>query len=499
MRPLRKPLRCLTPAESRRIHEAALTLLDELGMRIEHAEARGLLERAGCRLSEAERIVRFPKRVVQDAVDRMRAAFADAERLPEGMAVRYGCVRFRTEPLHVHEDFTANAGGFCTMIYDLEGVRREATLADVRASLRLADKLDEIAYTGLPVSAQEIPEILRPVAMAAELVKHTRKFGGVEAFRSSDVPYLRRIGETVQSPDERRRWPALVPYAEARSPLCLDENMADIFLTCIREGLPQSLDTMPSGGATAPMTPAGILAQGLAETLGGLVLGYAVDEDAVLTLDFTPSYADMRTLLYTYSGAPRMPLLCARVQLISEFYGCPSAIHGGKTDACHPGVRAGLEKMASTLLPVLAGALGVGTVGHLENARTFSPQQLVIDHLVVKMVRRMVGGIEVSEETLALEAIREAGVGGHFLDLAHTVAHARDEHVLLPPLMAYPWDLGVKDENRLEQWAHAEAGRLIAAPHESPLTDDQRAAVDAVVAEAAEAYGCPDAVALLAR
>jgi len=498
MTPWREPIRILTRQECEEIHRAALAILRDVGMRIEHAEARGLLERVGCCLNEAEHLVRFPAKVVEAAVDRMRAAFAEPGRLPEGMAVRYGRVLFRTQPLQVHPDFTVNAGGFCTVLYDLDGVRRDATLADVRAALRLADQLDEIAFTGLPISAQEIPEQLRPVAMAAELVKHTRKFGGIEAFRASDVPYLQRLGEIVQTPEERCRWPALVPYAEVRSPLCLDENMAEIFITCIRAGLPQSLDTMPSGGATAPMTAAGILALGLAETLGGLVLGYAVDEKATLTIDFTPSYADMRTLLFNYSGGPRLPLLCARVQLVSEFYGCPSAVHGGKTDACHAGIRTGMEKMASMLLPVLSGAIGIGTVGHLENARTYSPVQLVIDNLIAKIVRRMVRGIEVSDDTLALNLIRAVGPGGHFIDQMHTLAHARSEHLLLPPLVTWPWDIGVREEARLETWARAEAARLMQAPHRSPLTLAQSKAVDAVVAEAAEAYGCTEALHLLA-
>jgi len=497
VKPWREPIRVLTQDECRKIHDAALTILDHVGMRIEHAEACGLLAAHGCRVNQPERIVRFPRNVVEDAVARMRAAFADPERLPEGMAVRYGRVLFHTEPLHVHQDFTVNAGGFCTVIYDLDGVRRKATVADTRASLRLADGLDEIAHTGLPVSAQEIPESLRPVAMAAELAKHTRKFGGIEAFRSSDVPYLKRIGEIVQTAEERERWPALVPYAEARTPLCLDENMADIYIACIREGLPQSLDTMPSAGATAPITPAGCLAMGLAETLGGLTLGYAVDQNAVLTIDFTPSYADMRTLLYDYAGGPRMPLLCARVQIVSEFYGCPSAIHGAKTDACAPGTRVGMEKMASMILPVLAGALGIGTAGHLENARTFSPQQLVIDNLIAKIVRRIVRGIEVNDEPLALDVIGDVGPGGHFLDQTHPLERARDEHILMPPLVAWPWETGCLAENQFETWAHAEAKHLMEEPHESPLTKEQTRAVDAVVEEAAETYGCTDALAIL--
>ena len=95
-----------------------------------------------------------------------------------------------------------------------------------------------------------------------------------------------------------------------------------------------------------------------------------------------------------------MPLLVARVQLISEFYGCPSGVHGGKTDSCFPNVQCGIEKAMSTVFPVLAGAVGIGTVGHLENAVTFSPLQLVIDNEVSRAVRRTLRPIEVNDQTL---------------------------------------------------------------------------------------------------
>ena len=110
--------------------------------------------------------------------------------------------------------------------------------------------------------------------MAAELVKATKKLGGVETFDRLDVAFVTKIAEIAAGgAEELRRNPILVGYAEARSPLCIDRNMAEILIDYVKKGLPQSLDTMPSGGTTAPMTPAGVLAMGMAETLGGLILG----------------------------------------------------------------------------------------------------------------------------------------------------------------------------------------------------------------------------------
>lgn len=92
----------------------------------------------------------------------------------------------------------------------------------------------------------------------------------------------------------------------------------------------------------------------------------------------------MRSMNFGYAGAERMPLLAARVQLVSEYYGCPSGVHGGKTNTCTPGIQAGVEKSISMYGAVLAGAVGFGTVGQLENAVTFLPLQLVIDNEIAR-------------------------------------------------------------------------------------------------------------------
>ncbi len=486
MKFLSQPIRFLDDAEMLRIHAAAVRILDTVGMKIDHDEALDYLRDAGCRVDHDTRRVTFPPEVTERSVARMKKAYADPDRVPQKMTVRYSHVRFRSEPSRIHRNFTVSTGGFCVFVYDLEGRRRAANIEDVRAALRLADALDNIDYTGLPCSAQEIPHAQRPVRMAAELVKHTRKIGGIETFTARDVEYITRIAEVVAGgKEELRRNPVLIGYGEVRSPLCIDRNMADILIAYIKKGLPQTLDSMPNGGATAPVTAAGILAQGVAETLGGLILGYAVDENAVIGIDLVPSYADPRTGIFQYAGAQRLPLIAARVQLLNDFYGVPSGIHGGKTDSCFPGAQAGVEKVMSMLFPILAGAVGIGTVGHIENAVTFSPLQLVIDNEIVGYLRRALRGIEVSDETLALDAIASVGPGGNFLMEDHTVGHFREELFLSDLFTALPWSTAREnDAGRIEKLALEKARNLSAREPKPALSPDQTKAIDEIVEEA---------------
>ena len=481
-----EPIRYLGDDEMQQIHQAALQILDEVGMFIDCEEALNYLEAFGCRVNYDRRHVSFPAGLVQSSVDRLRRAYADPGRIPQRMSVRYSQIYFSTHPHRIHSEFSTNAGGFSVFIFDLEGRRRLATMEDVRASIRLADALENITFMGLPVSAQEIPAPMRPVVMAAELVKTTRKLGGIETFDRLDVSYISRIAEIAAGgPAALRQNPVLVGYAEARSPLCIDRNMAEILIEYVKRGLPQSLDTMPAGGTTAPITSAGVLAMGIAESLGGLLLGYAVDPDAIMSIDVCPTKADMRSGLYTYASPERMPLLAANVQMMNEFYGCPSGTHGGKTDACYPGFQAGMEKIMSMLFPILAGSVGIGTMGHLENAVTFSPQQLVIDNELAGSVRAMLNGFEVSPETLGVEVIKSVMPGGSFMAHEHTLSHLRDE---TSPSRFYDrlnWDAVYSRPVRgLEEKAKHEAAELMQRETEPPLSPDQERAIDEVVAEA---------------
>ena len=488
-----QPVRFLSHEEMQHIHKTALSLLERMGMKVEHPKALEYLRNAGCRVDMDSRIVKFPEEVVEQAIQRMKSNFANPDRWPKLMSVRYSQVRFDRQPFSIHEDFSVNAGGFCCFIWDLEGKRRSATLEDARQALRLADRLDQITYTGLPCAAQDVPVEIRPIVMAAELAKHTRKHGGIETFNARQVDYICRIGEVVAgSREAHRRQPILAGYAEARTPLCIDEVMVDVMLAHLERGLPQSLDTMPCAGSTAPMTAAGTVALGIAETLGGLVLGFAVDPKATMTIDFTPGYCDMRSSLFGYAGAERIPLLAARIQMISEFYGCPSGVHGGKTDACIPGIQTGVQKAVSMLGVIMAGAIGFGTVGHLENAITFSPLQLVIDNEIARYVRRTVRGVEVNEETLAVDVIAAAGISGNTIASDHTAEHFKDEELLSPFFDALSWGMSDSlDRERFERRAAEKARKLLAEETPPVLSINQQIAIDEIVAEARKDFLSP--------
>jgi trimethylamine--corrinoid protein Co-methyltransferase len=470
------------------LHRSALRVLDEVGMRIEHKVALEALAVMGCRVDFDRQVVQFPPEVVENAIARMRKDFlprgeAQTPRYARQIPMRYTSMCFSTMPRRIRSDFDVNAGGFTVFVYDLDGQRHPSTMQDVRDSIRLADALENINLIGLPCVANEVPAALRPVVMTAELVKLTSKPGGIEAWSPKDIEYICRIAEVVTgSAEALRQQPILIGYGEARSPLVIGYEMASVFIEYVKRGFPQSLDTMPAGGTTAPATSAGTLTLGLAETLGGLALAYAIREDAIVSLDICPTLCDMRTMTYPYSGADRIPLVTAAMQMLSEYYGRPGGCHGGKTDACFPGVQAGVEKALSIILPVLAGATGVGTLGHIENALTFSYEQLVIDNEIAGYIKRMLQGFEVNKDTIALDVIKEVGIGGNYLTHPHTRRNFRKEFWLSSLMERLSWESWSKQKIRgFEVKAKERAGQILATHDPHPLSVEQIKAIDEIV------------------
>jgi trimethylamine--corrinoid protein Co-methyltransferase len=263
--------------------------------------------------------------------------------------------------------------------------------------------------------------------------------------------------------------------------------MAEVFIESVKLGLPQTVDTMPNAGATAPASGGGALAQGLAESMSAVVLGYAIDPNAMLGLDITPSYCDMRGGSFPYSGADRLPLVAAANQMLNEFYGRPGGCHGGKTDASSVGAQAGAEKALSILFPILCGASGIGTVGQL-GSTTFSPIQVVIDNEIIGYVKRMLAAFEIDDLAWAVEAICEVGPGGHFLGHQSTAERFRAEFWLDHIFERLAFQSGdLQSHDVLVERARAKAQRILAEHQPEPLPKDKVAAIDEIVKESAAA------------
>jgi trimethylamine--corrinoid protein Co-methyltransferase len=186
-------------------------------------------------------------------------------------------------------------------------------------------------------------------------------------------------------------------------------------------------------GSTSPVTLAGTLVQLNAEQLAGIVYSQIVRSGTPVLAGYIPGQMDLRTGGYL-GGTAEFGLMQSAVAQLAHHYDVPLYCSAGMTDSKLPDEQAGYEKMATLLLTALAGASYIHhAVGMLENMNVVSYEQMALDNDIIMMVKRVLRGIQTTEDHLAADAIARVGPGRHYLEDEHTLRHMRGEYTT-PPL-----------------------------------------------------------------
>jgi trimethylamine--corrinoid protein Co-methyltransferase len=194
-----------------------------------------------------------------------------------------------------------------------------------------------------------------------------------------------------------------------------------------RAGQPQLISSLSIAGATGPVTPAGNLALQNAEILAGIVLTQLVREGTPVIFAGASSNAEMRSGALSI-GSPEMAVNTAATAQMARYYNLPSRSGGAVCDAKVPDAQAAYESMMNLLMAQVSGINFVlHTAGILDAYNCMSYEKFIIDDEMCAMVKRIRKGYKVNDDTLGLDAIKEVGPGGHFLDKDHTFEHFRGE------------------------------------------------------------------------
>jgi trimethylamine--corrinoid protein Co-methyltransferase len=403
-----------------RIHQTALRILEEVGVRVLSPEARRILLAGGATDSPEERI-RIPPRTVERALDS-----APSRIVLHGRAEAHDLI---AEGRRTH----FGTGGAAIKVIDLEtGECRPSRLGDISDFARLVQELPNIHFFVRPCAAQEVPvEELAINEFYAALAFTTKHVLG-SAYNPLGVRRLLELGGLMAG--TRKAFVARpffsIIVAWMNSPLSFDTLGTETLLEAVGTGIPVMLSSAPMAGSTAPITLAGTLAQLHAEELAGLVLTQMARPGAPVLYGGIPSMADLRHLSYV-GGGVEFGMMNAAIAQLSHYINVPNYNSAGITEAKIPDIQAVYEKSFAILQCALSGSNIVHhAAGMLESLLTISPEQLVIDNEIIGMAMRAVRGIEVSEDTLAFDAIREAAAVGHFLFSEHTTEFMYSEYVV---------------------------------------------------------------------
>ncbi len=410
--------RLLSDEKLKRIHEAALDILEEVGVRVTTDEARQLLTDAGCVLS-GEDIVTIPPRVVEDAIDSApkRVVIYDRE----------GNEALFLEGRNTHFGIGLTGLNFRD---PKSGERRRATIEDVATATRVGDALPNLDFVGTPLIVKATPEMPQEIVtqrVFEAMVNNTTKPLIVlveDATILEDI--LDMAAEVVGGPEALREKPFIVPIVSVVSPLGYNFETLEKLLMLAERGIPVRCIPAPIAGATGPVTLAGVLAIAIAESLGGLVVSQLKRPGAPVLMGSAPFMLDMKTTNIA-TGGPESTMQGMAAVEMAHYYGIP--VHGGGlfNDSMSPDQQTALEQMLGVYSYSLAGIHLAPFAGFIEGGLSFSLEAAVMGDEIVGMVKRIMRGMPVDDESLALDTIRAVGPGGNFLETEHTFRHYKRE------------------------------------------------------------------------
>jgi trimethylamine--corrinoid protein Co-methyltransferase len=291
------------------------------------------------------------------------------------------------------------------------------------------------------------------------------------------------MAETVVGgADALRRRPILACYINVVSGVNHNAEALQKLMYLSGKGLPALYIPSATSGVSSPITPAGAVALDNAGVLLGLVLSQLQREGAPFIMPgMPPSPMDMRTMTAPYADPER-----GIFQAMARFYGLPAFGLGGATDAKVVDQQAAAEAALTLLAETLVGGNIIHDLGYLESGLTFSFAQLAICHDMVGWVGAFTRGVEVSDETLALDLIKQAGPEGSYLATEHTRQHFQD--IWYPQLFERE-TFGVwqkQGAKTLAERAAEQVERLLREHKPPPLPDDVLAQLQVIVGRAEE-------------
>ena len=453
------------------IHLASLTILEEIGIDVLLPEARSRLKAAGADVAAGGERVRFDRGLIEVSLAHAPAEFTLHARNP-------------ARNLHIGGDALA----FCTVAStpnasDLAGGRRPGNQVDYRNFLRLGHSLDIIhLFGGYPVEPVDLHASIRHLECLADFVRLSDKVFHAYSLgreRNRDAIEIARIARGV---DDARldREPSLFTIINSSSPLRLDAPMLQGIIEMASRNQVVVLTPFTLAGAMAPVTIAGALAQQNAEALAGLVIAQSVRPGSPFAYGGFTSNVDMKSGAPAFGTPEYMQAALAGGQLARRYrlpYRSSNVNAANGLDA-----QAAYESVFSLWGAVMGGTnMMMHAAGWMEGGLCASFEKMVIDAELLQMVAAFLAPLPVDDASLALDAIRDVGPGGHFFGTAHTQARYRT--AFYAPM--------ISDWRNFESWQLAgspDAPRRAAEIVQQLLRDYEPPPLDPAISDELEAF-----------
>jgi len=456
----RLKLEILSPADVNRLHSATLQVIENTGVRFPSTKVLDIWESHGAKVDRNRMVVKVPGQIIEEALKLAPPTYALAAREPA-----------QDLPLDGNHIYVGTDGCGVEVIDLQDGRKRRSELRDVEEIAHIGDCLEEVAFHWVAVSAQDCPPQSRSLHELLAIWNNSTKHVQTESIvteREAEVA-IEMAAAIAGGKEALRKRPLLSIMECSASPLGHDGGSLEAALAGAEVGLPVGFMTMAACLTTGPATMAGTLVVGNAEVLAATALIELAYPGAPVFYAAAQTASDLRTGAYT-GGGPEDFLFGAATNVLSDFYHIPLSMGSFATGAKQPNWQAGIENSLSTFMASIVMSDMLLGVGLLHGSRIWSYEQMLMDCEIFSLIHKVMQGIIVDDETLALDTIHAVGSGGNFLSQKHTLKHMRE--VWMPQFMdRRPYHIWEEKQDNAQDWARVKAQQIL-QNHQPQSLDD---------------------------
>jgi len=392
------------------IHEKSMDILKEVGIDFYLGEAQQILKKHGVEMKGDTAF--FEPGLIEEYVTKAPSHFTQLARNPDNNLL-VGDNRMVFVPVYGPP-----------YVQDMERGRREATLEDFQNFIKLAYLSPYIHHSGgTVVEPTDVPDPVRHLDMLLSHIRYSDKafMGSVMSGRNAEDSV--KMVEILFGAEVIRENPALISLINISSPRRLDDRMLEALTVYAKARQAVIITPFILSGAMAPVSVAGTLIQQNAEALAGITYAQMVEPGTPVV------YGSFMTDVDLMSGAPMFGTPESQLALFASSqmarrYNLPFRSGGMFASSKIPDAQAAYESVM-TMLPAVQARVNfvLHAAGWLENGLAAGYEKFVMDCELLGMFHKLMKGIDLSDDALALQSLREVAPGGHHLGTEHTISH----------------------------------------------------------------------------
>lgn len=462
----------LSPEQCQRLHWASLEILERTGVRLLEPAAVRLLAKAGALVSDGDR-VRIPSGLVEKAFSTVPKRVV--------LCNQHGQ---RTLQIEGYRCFYGPGSDALNIVDHRDGQHRPALLQDVVENAIVCEALPHVDFVMSGFLPSDVDQRLYELYQMEAMLSHSTKPIVVVTHDQPSLAACVEMAEAVAGGAEAlQRNPSVACYINVTRGLLHNQEALQKLIFLAEKGLPAMYIPVCYGGLTAPVTLAGTAAATNAGVLAGIVISQLVREGAPIII---PGWGARTINMRTGAAAYFTPDDKGIMSDLAHYYGLPMFGYGGFSDSKVVDQQATLEAALSLAFASLSGANLIHDMGYLEAGLSGSLPMLVICDEIISWLSHALRGVQIDDETLALDLIDSKGPDGDFLEEEHTLRHFRERWLpgLLDQSVYASWagqggkDLATRAKERVEH--------ILASSAPSVLPDSVRAKVHAILEREAE-------------